>query len=87
MTLTEALSFADEVKSRRHQPVARTAFKKQQAGTMTDKITAGVTALAKSYRAMGGTLVKAKAQLSQIAADVEYIENFTPNSPIRRFYA
>jgi len=53
----------------------------------TDQITAVVDALAKSYDAMDGTLAKAQAQLNQIAADVEFIKNFEPGQPPRRFHS
>jgi hypothetical protein len=78
MTTHDALMIAAQVKPKHQQPLD-----KLQGITAAD-LSAGVTALSKSFDAMGGTLAKAKAQLSQIAADVEYLENFKPGSPVRR---
>ncbi len=50
----------------------------------TDHLSAGTDALNKSFDAMGGTLAKCRSQLDQIAADVEYLQNFTPGAPPRR---
>jgi hypothetical protein len=80
MTLADALKIAEQAKPKHQQP-----FNKLQGTTTAADLTTGVTALSKSYAAMGNSLSGMTAQLQKIAADVEYLENFTPNSPIRRF--
>ena len=81
MTTHEALMIAAQAKPRRRQPLD-----KLQGSTAAD-LSAGVTALSKSFDALGGALTEAQAQLSQIAADVEYLENFKPGSPVRRMHS
>ena len=84
MTLQEALAIAARAKPK---PPKRIAFDKLAGSDALAKHVAGVTALVKSFDVMGGTLAMAQGQLAKVAADVEYIENFTPNSPIRRFHS
>jgi hypothetical protein len=45
---------------------------------------AAIDALAKRFDGMGGTLAKCRSDLDQIAADIEYLENFTPGAAPRR---
>jgi hypothetical protein len=84
MTLTEAISLADEVQSRRHRPVARVAFNKLQGSATTGDFSARAEALRKSRDRIGNGLSDMTMQLSKIAADVEFLQNFSPSSPIRR---
>lgn len=79
MTLQEALSIAAQAKPRHRQPLT-----KRQAGTLAKRLSLGAAELTKQYDVVGGTLAKARSQLDQIAADVEYLENFTPGSLPRR---
>ena len=79
MTLADALKIAEQVKPKHRQPLD-----KLQGSTTAGQLSADVTALSKSYAAMSNNLAGMTAQLAKIAADVEYLENFTPNSPIRR---
>jgi hypothetical protein len=80
MTTEEAIALANRIKPEHRQP-----FNKLQGSTTADQLSAQTDALSKSYAAMGNSLSGMTEQLSKIAADVEYLENFTPNSPIRRF--
>jgi hypothetical protein len=82
MTLQEALAIADQTKPTHRQPLD-----KLQGSTTAAVLSAGVEALAKSYDVMGSAIVDMQKRLDQAAADVEYIQNFTPNSPIRRFHS
>jgi len=79
MTLQEALAIAEQAKPQHRQP-----FNRLQGTTTAADLTTGVTALSKSYAAMGNSLSGMTMRLAKIAADVEYLENFTPNAPIRR---
>jgi hypothetical protein len=82
MTLADALKIAEQAKPQHRQP-----FNKLQGSTTAADLTTGVTALSKSYGAMGNSLSGMTTQLAKLAADVEYLENFTPNSPIRRMHS
>lgn len=79
MTLQEALAIAAQVKPRHRQLLT-----KRQASTIAKRLSSGAAELSKQHDALGGSLAKARSQLDQIAADVEYLENFTPGSPPRR---
>jgi hypothetical protein len=79
MTLHEALAIAAQVKPQHRQPLD-----KLQGSTTAGDLSGGVTALSKSYAAMGDSLSGVTAQLQKIAADVEFLQNFTPDAPIRR---
>ena len=43
--------------------------------------------LAKSFGALGSTIADMHKRIDQIAADVEYLQNLTPNSSIRRIHS
>jgi hypothetical protein len=79
MTTDEALAIAAQAKAKHRQPLS-----KRQASTIAKRLSVGAAELNKRYDVMGGSLEKAQAQLGQIAADVEYLENFTPGSLPRR---
>ena len=79
MTLADALEIARHAKPLRRQPLD-----KLHASTTAAQLSAGANTLNKSFDALGGTLAKARAQVDQIAADVEYIQTFTPGQPPRR---
>jgi hypothetical protein len=79
MTTAEALAIAAQAKPKHRQPLD-----KLQGSTAAAQLSVGADTLNKGFTAMGGTLAKARGQLDQIAADVEYLENFTPGSPPRR---
>jgi hypothetical protein len=79
MTTDEALAIAARAKPKHRQPLD-----KLQGSTSAAQLSAGADTLNKSFDAIGGTLAKARSQLAQIAADVEYLENFTPGAPPRR---
>lgn len=75
MTLQEALAVAARAKPierKRREPLDKLRFD------------ADVAALNKSYETMGETLSGLQKRIDQIAADVEYIENFTQRSIRRR---
>ena len=78
MTTAEALAIAALAK-----PIQRQPLDKLHDSSMA----AAAAALAKRYDAMGGTLAKAQGQLSQLAADVEFIQNFHPGQPPRRMHS
>jgi hypothetical protein len=78
MTTHEALMIAAQAKPKHRQPMD-----KLQGSTAAD-LSTGVTALRKSYDVIGNDVSDITAQLSKIAADVEYLENFKPGSPVRR---
>jgi hypothetical protein len=80
VTLAEALKIAEQAKPTRR-------LDKLSGSNSLAKHVSDVAVLAKSFDVMGGTLAKAQGQLNQIAADVEYIATFSPNSPIRRFHS
>jgi hypothetical protein len=76
VTLAEAIAFAEEVKSSRHKPSARTAFNKLQgSATAVDRFAAGVVALSKSYDAMGGTVAGMQKRIDQMRADLDHAVN------------
>jgi hypothetical protein len=79
MTLAEALAIAAQVKPKHQQPLD-----KLQGTVTVEQFSSGVTALSKSYAAMGGTVADLRKRVDHIAADVEYLENFTPGAPPRR---
>jgi hypothetical protein len=79
MTLQEALAIAAQAK-----PQHRPQLDKLQGGGTADQLSAGTDALNKSFDVMGGTLAKCRTQLDQIAADVEFLQNFTPGTLPRR---
>jgi hypothetical protein len=79
MTLQEALAIAEHAKPQQRQPLD-----KLQGSATAAQLSVGADTLNKSFDGMGGTLAKARGQLDQIAADVEYLENFTPGAPPRR---
>jgi len=81
MTLQEALEIAARAKPKQPE---RIAFNKLQSSVTAGQLSVGANTLNKSFDAMGGTLAKARAQVDQIAADVEYIQTFTPGQPPRR---
>jgi hypothetical protein len=70
MTLHDALMIAAQAKPKHRQPLD-----KLQAGISTDQFAAGVTALKKSYDAMGNTVVTMQKRLDQMRADLDHIEN------------
>ena len=84
MTLKEALAIAAQAKPQHRRPLD-----KLQAGPTTTAadVSSGVTALSKRYETMGNSLSGMTAQLNKIAADVEFLQNFTPNAPIRRMHS
>jgi hypothetical protein len=77
MTTAEALAIAEQAKPIRRQPLDK----------LHSSMAAAADALAKSYDAMGGTLVKAQVQLNQLAAEVEFIRDFQPDQSIRRMHS
>jgi hypothetical protein len=78
VTITEALAVAAQAKPIRRQPLDK---------LHGNGMAAAVDALAKSYDAMGGTLAKTQVHLNQLAADVEFLENFQPGQPLRRMHS
>jgi hypothetical protein len=83
MTTEEALAIAARAKPQHRQPFD----KLHSTRTAAADLSAGVTALSKSHDAMGNGLSGMTAQLAKMAADVEFLQNFTPNSPIRRMHS
>jgi hypothetical protein len=79
VTLQEALAIAAWAKPK--QP-GRIPMDKLQRGTAAAQLSAGVTALGKSYATMGSNLSGMTKQLSQVAADVVLLENH-PHAPWR----
>jgi hypothetical protein len=75
LTTEEALAIGEQAK-----PTHR--LDKLQRGVTTD-----LSALNKSNAAMSDSLSGMTAQLSKIAADVEVLQNFTPDAPIRRMHS
>ena len=51
------------------------------------KFSVGVAVLSKSYDVMGSTVNDMQKRLDQAAEDVEFLQNFNPSAPIRRFHA
>jgi hypothetical protein len=78
VTTAEALAIAAQAKPIRREPLDK---------LHDSSIAAAADALAKRYDAMGGTLVKAQAQLNQLAADVEFVQNFVPGQTPRRMHS
>jgi hypothetical protein len=77
--IEEAFAIAAQAKPKHRQPLS-----KRQASIIAKRLSVGAAELNKRYDVMGGSLAKAQGQLNQIAADVEYLKNFTPGSPPRR---
>lgn len=65
--------------------MTRRRFDKLQRDDALTKFSVGVADLSKNYDVMGSTVNDMQKRLDQAAVDIEYLENFTPNSPIRRF--
>jgi hypothetical protein len=68
MTLQEALAIAAQARPKHRQPLD-----KLQTGISADQIAAGVTALNKSYDAMGGTVAEMQKQLDRARAGVALV--------------
>jgi hypothetical protein len=81
MTLHDALMIAAQAKPKHRQPLD-----KLQGSTAAD-LSTGVTALRKSYDVIGNDVSDIAAQLSKIADDVAYLQNFSPSSLIRRMHS
>jgi hypothetical protein len=79
MTLAEALDIAAQAKPKHRQPLD-----KLHASTTAEQLSDGVTVLSKRFDGLGGTVAGLQKRVDQIAADVEYLENFTPGMPPRR---
>jgi hypothetical protein len=77
MKIEEAIALANRVKAKHRQPLD-----KLQRSTSTADVSAGTTALRKSYDVMGNSLSGMTAQLSKIAVDVVLLENH-PHAPWR----
>jgi hypothetical protein len=82
MTTAEALAIADQARPTHRQPLD-----KLQGSATVEQFSTDVTALSKSYGVMGSAVMDMQKRLDQAAADVEFLQNFTPNSPIRRFHS
>lgn len=82
MTLTDALKIAAQAKPIRRQPLD-----KLHGSTTTTDVSASVSALLKSYAAIGGTAVEIQKRLDQLAADVEFVQDFQPGQPVRRIHS
>jgi hypothetical protein len=81
VTTEEAIRFANEVKSRRSSPVARVDFNKLQGNRSSPVL----TALEKRWwSGLIENVTDVQQRLDQIAADVEFLETFTPGAPPRR---
>jgi hypothetical protein len=70
MTLAEALAIAAQAKPKHRQPLD-----KLQGSTTVADVTAGGTALTKSYAALGGTVADMLKRLDQARADLDHIQN------------
>jgi hypothetical protein len=79
MTTVEALVIAAQAKPKHRQPLD-----KLHASTTAAQLSAGADALNKRFDGMGGTVADMRKQFDQIAADVEFLQNFTPGSLPRR---
>lgn len=79
MNLTEALAIAANAK-----PASRKLLTKRQISTIRKRLSAGTTELTKRFDGLSGTVATMQKSLNQIAADVEYLEHFTPGAPPRR---
>jgi hypothetical protein len=80
MKTEEALAIAAQAKPIRRQPL-------DKLHDSAADIAAGVTALAKRFDVMGGTIVEMQKRIDQAAADVEFIQNFHPGQPLRRMHS
>lgn len=81
MTLLEALATAAQATpNQRH----RHPLDKLQASTGAGQIAADAAALSKRFYGMADALSSLQKRVDQIAADVEYLENFKPGSSPRR---
>jgi hypothetical protein len=84
MTTEQAIELGNQVR----RPAQRRPLDKRQGSSATaEDISAGVTALAKSYATMGGTLADMQRRIDQAAADVEFIKHFEPGQPPRRMHS
>jgi hypothetical protein len=81
MTLQEALAIAAQAKPKQKH---RQPFDKLQASTAAGQFASDAAALSKRFDGMADTASSLQKRVDQIAADVEYLENFKPGSVPRR---
>jgi hypothetical protein len=81
VTLQEALAIAAQAKpTQKHRP----PLDKLHASTGAGQFHADVEALSKRFDGMGEAALGLQKRIDQIAADVEYLENFKPGAPPRK---
>jgi hypothetical protein len=76
VTTSEALAIAAQAK-----PIRRQSLDKLQGSSMA----AAADALAKRYDAMGGTVTDIQKQIGRAQAAVEFVRDFRPDQPVRKF--
>ncbi|SDP49442.1 hypothetical protein [Afipia sp. GAS231] len=81
MTLQEALAIAAQAKPK-HQH--RQPLDKLQGSSAAAQLATDATALSKRFDSVEETASSLQKRVDQIAADVEYLENFKPGAPARK---
>jgi len=78
MTTEQAIDLANQIK----RPHQRRPLDKL---TTAADVSAGVTALNKRFEVLGGLVMDMQKRVDQIVADVEYLQDFQPGQPSRRY--
>jgi hypothetical protein len=87
MTLQEALAIAagaEPAAQAKPKHQHRQPLDKLQETGAADQFASSVSALSKRFDGLEETASSLQKRIDQVAADVEYLENFTPGSPPRR---